>query len=683
MEIKLRKAIEVSFSLLFFLVPLWFFPRTSELFEFNKIILLYAVTVIIFSLWAITSIYKKQVVFKRTALDIPLLLFLATQGISTILSIDPRTSFLGYYSRWNGGLFSSVCYTFLYFAAVTFLDKKSVLKIIKTALIATLVAGIWGALEHFGHSPSCLLITGNFDVSCWVQDVALRVFATFGQPNWMAAWFTALIFIPISISIEDKKKAYTNYKYLLLSSLFFVVLLFTKSRSGLAAFGIADIVYWIFVLKSQTRKFKTSIIAVHVLFGLIVGLFGSPWTPSLFEFINRQTKTPEVETQTGPALETGGTESGAIRKIVWTGAINVWKIYPIFGSGVETFAYSYYEGRPMAHNLTSEWNFLYNKAHNEYLNYLATTGLLGFVAYLFLIFAILLVFYKNSKRKDNQINSALLAGFISILITNFFGFSVVPISLLFFIFPALSVALQSNKEEKAIKKSEKITTTEALGYAAVCIIGGYLLLTIGKYWEADYLYQKAVDASSKGNFTESLKNINSAIAITKTEPLYHSTLAGFYSDLALASTNDKSNYKQTFVDAASAELDTTIELSPRNVKLLKATANTYEDLGDLDPNYYLKALDILGKLERLAPTDPSVWYQRGLTFAKLDKIDEAIPSIQKTINMKPDYKLARRLLAFLYENNKENDKAREQLQYILKYISPDDKDIQKELDSLK
>ena len=56
--------------------------------------------------------------------------------------------------------------------------------------------------------------------------------------------------------------------------------------------------------------------------------------------------------------------------------------YPLFGTGVETFAYSYGFVRPIAHNLTSEWDYVYNKAHNEYFNYLALTGFLGLGAYL-------------------------------------------------------------------------------------------------------------------------------------------------------------------------------------------------------------------------------------------------------------------------------------------------------------
>src|SRR5207247_3546380 len=138
----------------------------------------------------------------------------------------------------------------------------------------------------------------------------------------------------------------------------------------------------------------------------------------------------------GPALEYGGTDSGKIRKIVWQGAIEIFKHNLLFGSGVETFAYAYYQYKPIEHNLTSEWDYLYNKAHNEYLNYLATTGLFGLVSYLAIIFLFLFLVSKwllTNRNHTHETNylliTALVAGYLSILITNFFGFSVVIINL--------------------------------------------------------------------------------------------------------------------------------------------------------------------------------------------------------------------------------------------------------------
>ncbi|KKQ51802.1 MAG: hypothetical protein US72_C0012G0026 [Microgenomates group bacterium GW2011_GWC1_38_12] len=93
---KTKNYIAIIFYLAFFSIPLVFHPQTSELFEFNKMVLTYALTVVIVCFWFIRMILEKKIVFRRTILDIPLLIFLTSQTLSTLISIDARTSLLGY-----------------------------------------------------------------------------------------------------------------------------------------------------------------------------------------------------------------------------------------------------------------------------------------------------------------------------------------------------------------------------------------------------------------------------------------------------------------------------------------------------------------------------------------------------------------------------------------------------------
>src|SRR3989344_266025 len=110
----LDKVITYSFYLLFFLTPLFWTSLNYELFEFNKMILTYALTTIIVGAWALKMVNQRSWIINRTPLDIPLLLFLLANILSTIFSIDPHTSIFGYYSRSNGGLLSIISYLLLY-----------------------------------------------------------------------------------------------------------------------------------------------------------------------------------------------------------------------------------------------------------------------------------------------------------------------------------------------------------------------------------------------------------------------------------------------------------------------------------------------------------------------------------------------------------------------------------------
>src|SRR5260221_3618395 len=131
--------VEYLFYALFFLVPLIFYPKTSEVFEFNKIVAVYIFTILITAAWIIRMIQAKKILFRRTALEIPILLFLGSQLVSTLISIDQRTSIFGYYSRFNGGFLSTVCFSILYFAFVSNFTSESTKKLIKITLISALI----------------------------------------------------------------------------------------------------------------------------------------------------------------------------------------------------------------------------------------------------------------------------------------------------------------------------------------------------------------------------------------------------------------------------------------------------------------------------------------------------------------------------------------------------------------
>ncbi len=612
-------------------------------------------------------IYQKKIIFRHTLLDIPIALFLLSLTFSTMVSVDVRTSLLGYYGRFHGGLTSYISYSILYWAFVTYFDKKNTGNIIRTLLISTTIAAVYAALEHFGKSISCLFVDGTFSVNCWVQDVAFRVFGTFGQPNWLAAWLVAII--PLTFVVKNPTKTAQSIM-LWLSTLFFTTLLFTKSRSGLLAFAISYILYLSFTLsKKRVTALRPFLVVSCILFA-IASIVGTPWTSSILDKFNKPTEVT-TQTTTGTVLEAGGTESGDIRQIVWQGALNLWKKYPLFGTGTDTFALAYYETRPIEHNNVSEWNFLYNRAHNEYLNFMATTGTFGIVSYLILIGTSLYMLLDNKP---------LLAGYTSILITNFFGFSVTPIALLFFLFPALAIASQNKINELQHKP---LTTGQKLTTLAILLIAGYLLLSIGKYWLADLKYTKGVDLNKSERYTEASEALKSAITLSPNEALYHDELASSFGELAIASFIAKDTVNTNkYISLSIDEINKTTELAPHDIKLLKTKTATLANLGAMNPDYYEEAIKHLKTLTALAPTEPTAHFRLALNNARLGRNEEALEWLLEAIELKPNYENARLFLGLLYEDLGNKEKASEQYRYILENITRNNKVAEENLDAI-
>ncbi len=617
------------YYILFFLTPLLFSQKTSELFEFNKIVLIYLSSILILIIWILNMLKQRKFIYRHTILEKPLLIFLATQAVSTVLSLDRHTSLLGYYSRFNGGLASSLAYTILYFSFVTFMNKETTKKAIYLLLASAFIVSVWGILEHFGYSFSCLLLRQSFNVDCWVQDVQNRIFATLGQPNWLAAFLSALIPLAWSIRMFDKrsKKGPRKYIWISLSGVSYSAFLFTKSRSGILGFLVAFIIYWGLSYFTKPKHSKDSIIKPFLITSsilLVLTFLIVPWTSK---------EIPSSQT----ALETGGTESGDIRKIVWKGAVDAWSHYPIFGTGVETFSIAYNQFKPKEHNLTSEWDFNYNRAHNEYLNYLVTSGILGLMAYLILIIFTIIQVYRSKFR------APLLAGYVSILITNFFGFSVTTTSLLFFLFPALAACLSSSDTKSKISNGF-LKLPQLLALSAVLIICIFLLIATCLYWYGDTIYTAGKIAIINQDYKTASEKLTEAASISPNESAYWIALAE--SDVNLALVNESIDITKRGV----SEMEKASDLSPKNINIRKTKYSLYTSLSQTDPSYLFKARGELLAATTLAPNDAKLYYLLGQVSWRVKLSQEAISALEYAISLKPDYDKARDLLTLIQKN---------------------------------
>ena len=635
------KPVRLLFLAILFLTPLIFTQSNSELFELPKMYFVYLLTILIATFHLINVIQKQVPLIKKTFLNIPLALFLLSQIISTVYSIDPHTSFFGYYSRLNGGLLSLICYVVLYWILSVYIDSNFKKLIIKFSLLSGFLVSIYGIAQHFG-----------IDKNWWVQDVQSRVFSTLGQPNWLAAYLCILIPFSIHQFLNSSRLIHKLY-FILLTSSFYLSLLFTKSKSGIIACLISIAIYFIIQFLKDKNSHKLLILNFSLLIILTI-LINNPIKDQIFP--------PKLEIGNS-TLEINNklniTSSGNTRKIVWTGAIDLWKKFPFFGTGVETFAYSYYWTRPVEHNLTSEWDYLYNKAHNEYINYLATTGTVGFLVYSALIISVLIALFINHKSK---FFIPLISSYITILITNSAGFSVVITSLFFFLLPAL---LNPDQEISPPKNTKKILIIPLF------VLSLFLISKTILFYLADITFAKAENYDSINNYQNALSYIQISHKFNPKEPLYTDKLATVYSKIALNSE------KQEDVDQAIKYSDLTIQISPANINFWKQRAQTYLYLSGVDSKYFSESITALTKASLLAPTDAKIYYSIGQFLETANLKKEAIPYYQKAIELKPNYDYAYFALGKIYLAQKETKLAKENLEKTVEYSYPTNTEAEK------
>ncbi len=646
---KISSLIKSLCLLLFFTTPLIFTFFNSELFELPKMHFVYLIASLITGLHFINWLLGNTKLYYKNIFNLPLLLFLISQIICTFTSIDIYTSVYGYPSRLNGGLISTLTFLSLFWCLIPYLDDKFKQHIINFSLISGSLVAIYGILEHFG-----------IDQNLWVQDVQSRVFSTLGQPNWLAAYLCILL--PFSIHKSFQKKSVIFY---LISTILFICLLFTKSKSGIFAGIISLFILFIFNFFQKTTSKKSLIITFLVLITLSLSIT-NPIKDSFISFIKTKHISPIVVEDKIESSKLLITPSGDIRKIVWRGSLDLFSKFPLFGTGVETFAYSYYWTRPVEHNLTSEWDFLYNKAHNEYLNYLATTGLVGTIPYLFLIFAILFYLIKTSRKSD--LSPAILSSFISILITNAAGFSVVTVSLFFFLLPALSLP-QINQTTSSANKFKKVLILPAIIFFFVIITNNF-----SDYF-ADTLYAKSQSSDSQQDYASAYSFGQQSLNLSSNNPNYLITQADYSAKMALLSKD------QTYIDQAVSLADQATKSSPANINFWKQKAQIYYYLSTLDSQYFYTAVESLLQAAQLAPTDAKIFYSLGKFLETASLSDDAAFYYQKAIDLKSNYDYAYAALGKIYFNQQKYDLAKENLEQTLKY-APANTDAQEMLDEI-
>jgi hypothetical protein len=247
-------------------VPLAFTSTTSELFEFNKMWLTFGITWVIAASWFSKNDPPEEDIYSKDSFRHPYrFIFTGAYHLHTF-SIDQHISVWGYYSRFNGGLFSIITYIFLYYAFVSNFTKETsnkqqeTNKVVKRSLIVSLISAaivaLWGLPSDFGYVPSCFLFRGTFYVCCWNESFQhkVRIFSTLGQPNWMAAYLSILLPLALAFGIKNYELRITNYGkskkniliaflLLLISILFYIDIIYTGSQSGFVGAVIGILIF--------------------------------------------------------------------------------------------------------------------------------------------------------------------------------------------------------------------------------------------------------------------------------------------------------------------------------------------------------------------------------------------------------------------------------------------------------
>ncbi|MDO8487095.1 MAG: O-antigen ligase family protein [Candidatus Curtissbacteria bacterium] len=641
------KLIYLTFLASAIVTPLIFTTAGTELFEVPKMFIVYLTAVILLTSTALKFVFQGKIQIPRSLVFYSLLVLVAVQILSTLTSIDKFTSVFGYPTRLNGGLLSQFAYLIIFTAAIINLNFQKAQKLLLTMTAAAFVVALWGIPGHFGFDPNCLVLTGRLNAACWQKefDPTIRIFSTLGQPNWLASFM--VIAVPLSLSLLLISKKGSRRFPFLLSFILILALIFTKSLSGMLGLFISLFVFLTLIGSKLIRKNLKILSVAAVIFLATLAFFYPTIKGRITDCLD---KTPKPN---------AGTSSCQIRLVTWEGAIRAFKARPLLGFGPETFVYSYYQFRPQAANATTEWNFYYNKAHNEFLNYAANTGILGFGAYLTFLAACLFELFKISKDKSTTgvWAKATIASIIGYQAAISVGFSIVTTQLFMFCQIAAVLVMAGPKIKTVDLKNisiiriiEQKQSAKRLASFLTATLGFWLLIFVLRLYFADILINRA---RSLGRLTA----YDSAVSVIPAQNPFYFADYSYILAVYAASQKDARPPTTDAVGAVGQAKLTDIltndaisygtkalEISPNNLLVLRKVKTAYDELGAQNPLYKIKDLELAQKETILAPTDPTSFLDLAKAQLDLGKQEDAINSLKTSIKLKPDYQEARDLL---------------------------------------
>ncbi len=340
---KIRKeAIFLIFYFLFSLVPFVAFQWNLDGYEFPKYLF-----IILFGLICGIIIFFSEKIFIPNKI---FSLFVISFLISTIFSENFLYSFFGDYPRLNHNLiiiFSIILISIVY---KTYLSNLDIFKII------------------FYQSIFLALIT--------LFEENQRVFATFGQPNFLGI----ILVIGLIYSLENLSK---NRFYLFVSIFLLYGLIQTASITSIFSFFIT-IIYLSMDKGRKYLKYFLPLIIISILFVSLIPITKNKILDNINILFHQNTKI---------------TDSILVRISIWEDTLKI-SIQSnknfLIGVGPDNFSLKYEHFRGNNINTTSEWDSLIDKSHNYFLDIFVEQGIFGLIILIYILF---LFFKKDNKEK--------------------------------------------------------------------------------------------------------------------------------------------------------------------------------------------------------------------------------------------------------------------------------------------
>ncbi len=677
------KIISLVIGLLVFLAPIFFLSFTNEAYEFNKVYLIFYLSGIAFIFWLLKMILRKEAKIIRTSLDLLIIVFLAAIALSTLFSADKISSLLGFYGRFSDSLILFLSLGMMYFVIVNNLVKSQISKLLNLFLFSSFIAIVIGICSVYGR----FIIPLDIAKATTFNPAA-------GSLQGLAMFAAMIIILSAGLFLQKKKSALLRFLTIFLlgmSLLFLIIINFIPAWIALLA-GSA----FLFFLKvfraapsnsSSAKGRSVAILLILIIFSASF-IFIPKQSVKLSDYlVNKKIVPQEV----------------ILNKEISNKVVkNTFFAHSVFGSGLGTFSQDFSLFRPAEFNQNRFWALRFDKAHSEISEQLATTGLVGVLTWLILLWVFFGLLTKSFLRRQeftkeedipaslpadatalqtgagmtrevnqNDISIALVASAFTIFIGTIFYHQNAILWFSLWLFIALGMLLFINSRKLKItsfsleENSERANVFKGMSLAAILVLL-VSFFVMGKFYYADAFYKKGI---IQQDFEKAVENYQKAADLNPYRFTYRVVLAKAHLQRATSEAKkDRSEQDNEIIkhEVAQAidQAKKAVELSPKSVVAKETLAMIYRDIVGIAQGADEWALRSFEEALALEPLNPVLATETGKACAALEDNEKAIQYFQKAIFFKEDYLDAYLHLALIYEKQEKNNLAIEELEKV-------------------
>ena len=397
--------IEAGWLAAVIVAPLFFNPYSSRVFAPDKATTLRTIALVMAAVWVVKLVEERAGgsgdvgLTWRTPLVLPTLFTVVVYLTSTALSVTPWVSLFGSYGRLQG-----TCTTFSYILIFLMIlqgmcTRAQLHRLVTVIIVNSLPVALYGLIQRHGLNP----LSGSMK---WGK----RVAGSMGNPIFLAAYLVMVFPLTLGRIVESLRAISTararekneqantanilrTIGYVFIAAAQLIATWYTESRGPLLALVVG--LFFFFLLLALTwRSKKGAVVVIITLTALVVGSIVLINVP----------KSPLQSLQSTPWLGRLGDMFAFGRILHWQGMVDLVLphepiqypdghsdplnfIRPLVGYGPESVRATYSRFRPSMH-WRYEAGVMVDRAHNETFDALATTGLLGLIAYLFLFLSV-------------------------------------------------------------------------------------------------------------------------------------------------------------------------------------------------------------------------------------------------------------------------------------------------------